>query len=175
MNTALYRLKQWMEREFVEGLKLSGREAAEVARACSSWNGTASASQAATVVAIARAVKCLPSAREWLVQHEEEARSRLVRGDPDPIEMWIGEATAPPAPDVIDFNWPEFKVFGAVDIPEGLSVGDEFLIGDGMGARAWAVSERDGKVGVVVTRRVETPLEELLDAAWTEAENLIDR
>lgn len=73
-------------------------------------------------------------------------------------------------------NWPSSKVFWAVDVPEELSVGDEFLVGDGMGQRRWVrVVEQEGRVGVVVEWAVPNLLDELWEAASHEADDAMGR
>jgi len=58
-------------------------------------------------------------------------------------------------------------------IPEGLGVGDEFLLGDGMGHRVWLkVEERGSERGLVSVGGEVNQLEELWSIAFDEAERL---
>lgn len=86
------------------------------------------------------------------------------------------DMSEPPAPDVHDVNWPSSKVFWAVDVPEELSVGDGFLVGDGMGQRRWVrVAEQEGHVGVAVEWAVLNLLDELWEAVRHEADDAMGR
>jgi len=77
--------------------------------------------------------------------------SPVERAHPDEAYELLGERLAPDAPDVLDSNWPEHKVWWAVEVPAGLGTGDRFLIGGGMGLRAEAeVHTRDGESGAVI-------------------------
>lgn len=168
-------LEEWVKGELLGRLGLSDAEAEGVASACCVFKGRPSPGGAATVVAIARAVVSLPAAREWWERHGSEARQSLLRGFGD-VEGDLAEALAPPAPDVLDMNWPSSKVFWAVDVPDELSVGDELLVGDGMGQRRWVrVVEHEGHVGVVVEWAVPNLLDELWEAASHEADDAMGR
>lgn len=170
------RLQDWVASELVDALALPHEEAAEVARACCSSGRGNERGTAATVVALARAVASWPAAGQWWAHHGHEARQLLRRGGAGDVEDRLGEALAPPAADTLDMNWPDHKVFWAVDIPEGCSVGDEFLAGDGMGGRAWMrVTAQAGRVGVTRQRPVANPLDELFHTACDDADRVMGR
>ncbi|MGH9131765.1 MAG: hypothetical protein ACRDWV_08875 [Acidimicrobiales bacterium] len=124
----------------------------------------------ATLVQLARAIRTVPAALQWWEANKDDAMRWLSAGQVGEVDARLAEMLAPPAPDVIDFNWPPDKVSWAVDVPEGLSVGDRFLVGDGMGGRAWAkVIEAGGKVGVALDGGVTDPYGDLFRAAYDEA------
>lgn len=168
------RLKTWVVEEMSDVIFLTPEDAERIADACCPSPGHAPGN-AATVVAIARALRSLPAARDWWEQNGTKAIQWLTEGKIDEVDDWLAEDLAPPAPDLVDFNWPGSKVFNQVPIPVGLSIGDEFLVGDGMGSRAWAkVVLRDGQVGAVLQRRVYTPFREIRWDVWDEATDLFD-
>jgi hypothetical protein len=76
-------LRRWVVAELVEGLVLSSEMAERVADA----NRTTvhEPGYADGLVSIARAVKSLPTAREWWYGNEERAMEWLLKGEPDNV------------------------------------------------------------------------------------------
>lgn len=133
------RLKTWVVEEMSSVILLTPEDAERIANACC-LSPVHAAGNAATVVAIARALRSLPAARYWWEQNGTKAIQWLTESKIDEVDDWLAEDLGPLAPDLVDLDWPGYKVFNQVPIPDGLSVGDEFLVGDGMGSRAWARS-----------------------------------
>jgi len=173
-GTPTRRLVDWTAGELVRCLALSQNAADAAAQTCFPVPGNVSVGTAATTVSIARAVEQYPQGRIWW----ENARAIWIRlllaGEPGEVEARLAEFLAEPAPDVWDPNWPARKLFG-IQIPEGLQIGDSFLVGDGMGARArMMVTERQGERGVVIVPQSSTnPLSSLFREACDEAERLV--
>ncbi|MFN2506345.1 MAG: hypothetical protein ABR540_19380 [Acidimicrobiales bacterium] len=160
------RISDWVSKELGGTLSLRLDDASRIGAVCES--------HPATTVAIARAVASIPKAREWWDEHRDSALASLRRGEVGNVEVRLSEALVPTAPDVIDFNWAAHKVFWAVKPPEGIAVGQRFLVGDGMGGRAWAeVVEKGGASGVAVVEALANPLSRFFVAAWVEAEELM--
>lgn len=126
----------------------------------------------AGVVALARAIPRLPEGVDWWESTEGRlVRQRLMEGETGYAEGAVDERLAPSAPDCWDPNWPANKVF-RMPAPEGLGIGDTFLVGNGEGRRGEArVVERDGEIGVEIGRSWG-PTDDFFEAALDEVRQL---
>jgi hypothetical protein len=93
----------------------------------------------------------LPEGKEWWATTGRSTKDRLVAGDSD---AWPDDRIAEivsPAPDSWDPNWPESKTLHEVAVPEGASVGQTFVAGNGAGLRGtFRVVEVGGSLGAVL-------------------------
>lgn len=165
-------VRDWLGGLLVEQIGLSESEASVVAAKCTKdRNGNFSLGQAVDCAAAVMATPRLPVA--WWDGEGQLWKSFLIeKGDVGVVESEVAEALAVPAPDGWDQNWPEAKRFRVVDIPEGASTGDEFVVGDGMGLRGvFRVAEVEGQQGAELLS-ASYSLDELSEEAATRAEAL---
>lgn len=157
-------LIDWVARELRAGAGFSEEEARRAAAHCCSEH--AGIGVAATAVAVARGTTLVPEGKGWWT---ERLKEHVISGNPAEAEVRLGEAIAEPAPDAWDSNWPDGKTFRVVPIPPGLTVGDTFVVGDGMGSRAtMKIVDHDGVVGVVIQETANV-IGELWRSAYDEA------
>jgi hypothetical protein len=161
-------LSAWIAGEVTAAFGLSPYDAEAVAVVAS-----ASAVRAAEVVALCRVTSRLPWAAEWWQTDAGRRAFETLATCPDDAWTALNEMCAAPAPDAIDPNWTDERVFEAVDRPLGCEPGDEFVLGDGQGSRfLMRVIERDGQVGAELLRCLGAPLDSYWHQAVSEAERL---
>lgn len=168
------RLVSWATSEAVEAFDLSTEEAhtlaLEVAKA------SPPALRAGEFVGLCRATKHLGWVAQWWTTEAGRRAFAELTTCPDLAWAALNELCAVPAPDALDPNWPDAKVFTAVETPEGSAPHDEFVVGDGEGARyLMRVVERQGQVGVEVVQALGAPLDSYLRQCVAEAEGILRR
>jgi molybdopterin adenylyltransferase len=163
--------EDWIVGELVGGLAMAETDAWQVVASHRPSGRGIDLGTAAGLVAIARSVRLVPAARAKWAADQARFLVWMLHGESGNAEALLGEAIAPPAPDAVDLQWRADKLFDAAGvIPAGARDGEEFLVGDGAGGRAWLrVAVRDGRRGSEYVRPGSSPLTDLFDEAVAEA------
>lgn len=124
-------------------------------------------------VALARATTQLPDGRAWWLP---QRKKHVISGEPIKAYRALSEDLSD-SPDILLEVWPEPDDPITIRIPEGLSPGDTFVVGDTQGRRSTAtVIESGGKPGATFDPPKEDPaLAQLHTAALTEAVTRLQR
>lgn len=105
-------------------------------------------------VAVARATASLPQGGAWW---EPERKKHLISGNPMKAYRRLSEDLSE-TPDVLVEEWPQPDEPLSIRIPDGLSPGDTFLVGDTEGRRSTAtVVESEGKLAATFPPPQEDP------------------
>jgi hypothetical protein len=166
-------VRAWLQGVLIEEAGFSPDEADHATQACCTWHGSFSLGQAISAAIGARATSRLPGGKDWWCGSGRWAKDYLLAGQADSATYRIAEMLAEPAPDEWDPNWPDYKRFKVVSLPDGAVVGDEFVVGNGEGERGrFRVEERDGRVGAALIGS-SWALDDLWESVNREADSVL--
>jgi hypothetical protein len=163
-------LQHWVAAELVSTGAFSKDEARLASRAFVSDRRL---DETAAAVAVARATRTLPDGRDWWI---DQRKDHLIKGEPKKAYNRMSEDLSESA-DVILDEWPAPGEPLKIKVPEGLSAGDTFVVGDTDGRRARAtVVETGGELTATFDAPVTHPqLAQLHSAALMEAVTRLQR
>ena len=158
-------LGAYLASELTAHFGLSARDAQALADTAASRaarsRGEYAGDEASKLLALCRVTAHFAWIRDlWDTETGQRLRQRLgTLGGLDTAWVTLNELASSPAPDELDINWPDSKLFRAVTLPQGARAGDRFVVGGGDGWRCvMRVEDHNGELGAVIHRMLNEPL-----------------